>query len=91
MRIPLPRNRLVALTLVGALLTGVVAAGLALPGLGLQQTDAGTADVGSQAALPSDAPTPNENFTPAVQQSGGGGYEDEHEDEYGEHEGGEDD
>lgn len=88
MRNPIPRNRLVVLTLLGAVLTGVVAVGLAVPGLGLQQTDPGTVDAGAQATLPSDAPTPNENFTPAVQQTGGGGeheeeeHEDEHEDEH---------
>lgn len=91
MRVPLPRNRLVALTLVGALLTGAVAVGLALPGLGLQQPDSGSADAGAQTSLPTDAPTPNENFTPAVQQSGGGGEHEADEHEYEEHESEEDD
>lgn len=80
MRLPIPKNRLVALTLVGALLTTVVAAGLAVPGA-LSGDDAQTAQ--NAAGLSDDAPTPNENFTPAVSTSNGGGYE-EHEE--GEHE-----
>jgi len=80
-RVPLPRNRLVALTLAGAVLTALVAAGLAFPVPGVTQaadSDSGPTDAtpesGSQAAAP--APTPNADFTPAVQS----GYEDdEHE------------
>jgi hypothetical protein len=80
MRVPVPKNKLVAFTLVGALLTAGVAGALALPGGGLAQVgeQANSSDVSQQAA--SDAPTPNEEFTPAVQTQSG--YEDEeHEDE----------
>ncbi|MFD1633100.1 hypothetical protein ACOZ4L_12155 [Haloplanus ruber] len=80
MRIPLPNNKLVAFTLAGALLTAVVAGGLAMPGVGLGQAGGdsdspGTpaSDASQQAAA--DAPTPNEDFTPAVQTQSG--YEDE--------------
>ncbi|WP_197428045.1 hypothetical protein [Halogeometricum sp. CBA1124] len=89
MRIPVPNNKLVAFTLAGALLTAVVAGGLALPGVGLgqagEQSDSpGTSasDASQQAAA--DAPTPNQDFTPAVQTQSG--YEDEEHEEYEEHE-----
>lgn len=92
MRIPVPTNRLVAFTLVGALLTAVVAGGLAFPNAvgSLSPTDelgrapfeklAGNGGSGAgesaQQGAATQAPEPNENFTPAVQtrvQSGGGG------------------
>ena len=79
MRIPVPTNRLVSLTLAGAVLTSVVALALAAPGLGVG-IDSLADDENPTVA--SDAPTPNEDFTPAVQ-SGGGEHED---DEYDEHE-----
>lgn len=85
MRLPVPRNRLVAVTLLGAVVTAVLAATLAAPGFGLGTDRPG----GATDAVAADAPTPNGNFTPAVQtQSGGtGSYEeDEHEGEYEEHE-----
>ncbi|TKX71994.1 hypothetical protein EXE40_05815 [Halorubrum sp. GN11GM_10-3_MGM] len=84
---PVPNNKLVAFTLVGALLTAGVAGALALPGGGLAQVgeqpnSPGTtaSDASQQAA--SGVPTPNEDFTPAVQTQSG--YEDEEyeEDEY---------
>lgn len=89
MNIPVPNNRLVALTLAGALLTTVVAGGLAVPGLGLASPgDTASAPTGANASgqqVAADAPTPNQDFTPAVQTQSG--YEDgEHEDEYGEEE-----
>lgn len=96
MRVPVPRNKLVALTLAGALLTAVVAGALALPDWGLAQAgeqpdSPGTtaSDAPRQAAA--DAPTPNQDFTPAVQTQSGYGDE-EHEpyeegDEDDEHEG----
>ena len=73
MRIPLPTNRLVAMTLAGALLTMVVAGGLAFPGLGLGSLSDGDIGVttGDQQAA-GDAPQPNESFTPAVQTGGNG-------------------
>ncbi|WP_257300423.1 hypothetical protein [Haloarchaeobius sp. FL176] len=84
MRIPVPNNKLVAFTLAGALLTAVVAGGLAMPGVGLgqdsEQADspgASTSDASGQVA--SDAPTPNEGFTPAVQTQSGHEEEEEHE------------
>ena len=92
MRIPLPTNRLVAITLAGALLTMVVAGGLAFPGLGLGSLSDGDIGVttGDQQAA-GDAPQPNESFTPAVQtggngESGDGEYEEYEENEYEEDE-----
>ena len=86
MRIPIPNNKLVAFTLIGALLTAGIAGALAMPGGGLaqsgEQTDSAsdtTTDTSQQVAA--DAPTPNQNFTPEVQTQSG--YEDE---EYEEHE-----
>ncbi|MFD1687515.1 hypothetical protein [Halobellus litoreus] len=89
MRVPVPKNKLVAFTLVGALLTAGVAGALALPGGGLAQAveqpnspDTPASDPSQQTAA--DAPTPNQDFTPAVQTQTG--YEDdeheEHEEEY---------
>ncbi|MFB6079569.1 MAG: hypothetical protein ABEJ81_01000 [Haloferacaceae archaeon] len=82
MRVPVPTNRLVAFTLAGAVLTGIVAVGLAMPGFGLTSADetpqAGDAGASGVAA---DAPTPNQNFTPAVASSGGGGEREHHEEE----------
>ncbi len=78
-RLPLPRNRLVQLTLVGAVLTTAVAAGLLAPGLfGAEQKP----DDQSTTELGPDAPTPNDNYTPQV---AGDGEDEEHE-EYGEYE-----
>jgi hypothetical protein len=78
MRLPVPSNRLVQLTLVGALLTVVVAAGLALPAdqtpIRDEQTTGGQVDA--------NAPTPNQEFTPAVDNSGGHDEYEEYEDEY---------
>ena len=76
MRIPVPTNRLVSLTLAGAVLTGAVALALAAPGLGLG-VDSLTDNENPTVA--SDAPTPNEDFTPTVQ-SGGEHEDDEYED-----------
>lgn len=89
MRVPIPKNRLVALTLAGALLTAVVAGALAFPALGLAQSDdAGdeAGNTGSSAApqAVSDAPTPNQHFTPAVLTQAG--YVDEEHEEVDEHE-----
>ncbi|MFC7133338.1 MULTISPECIES: hypothetical protein [Salinibaculum] len=75
MHVPLPRNRLVQLTLVGALLTTLVAAALVVPG-GLGDQSPAPRDATDN--LSADAPTPNGNFTPAVSGGGGSGeYEDE--------------
>ena len=87
MRLPLPRNRLVQLTLVGALLTTVVAAGLLVPGaFGDQSTPTDSRSDGP--TLGPDAPTPNDQFAPAT--SGGGDDHDEYE-EYDEYEDDDDD
>ena len=90
MNVPVPRNRLVALTVFGVVLTGVVSATLASPTLLLGDGGA-TDDAGQDSnALASDAPTPNENFTPAVQSQGGGEENGEYEEEgYEDHEEGE--
>jgi len=89
MRTPVPTNRLVSLTLAGAVLTSFVALALAAPGLGVGIDS--LAD-NENPTVASDAPAPNEDFTPAVQ-SGGGEHEndeyeehEEYEDEYEEHE-----
>lgn len=90
MRIPVPNNRLVAFTLTGALLTAVVAGTLAVPGGGLtqaeQQADTpGTTTPDASQRVASDGPTPNQDFTPAVETRSGyeehGEYE-EHDEEY---------
>ena len=101
MRLPIPKNRLVAFTLAGALLTAVIAGGLAFPIPGVTAPgdtagDSGTQSTGAPQSA-ADAPTPNQDFTPAVQtQTGYEGeeheaYEDEHEEyeddeDEGEHE-----
>jgi len=89
MRIPVPNNKLVAFMLAGALLTAVVAGGLALPGVGLGQSSEqpdspGTSESDTSQQVASDAPTPNQDFTPAVQTQSG--YEDEEHEEYEDHE-----
>jgi len=94
MRVPVPKNKLVAFTLVGALLTAGVAGALALPGGGLTQAgeqpnspDTPASDTSQQ--VTADAPTPNQEFTPAVQTQSG--YEDEEHKEYEEDDEDEDD
>jgi hypothetical protein len=91
MRVPVPKNKLVAFTLVGALLTTGVAGALALPGGGLAQAgdnpnSPDTPASESSQQVTADAPTPNQEFTPEVQTQSG--YEDEEHEEY--EEGGED-
>jgi Skp family chaperone for outer membrane proteins len=88
MNVPVPNNRLIALTLVGGLLTAFVATGLAFPGaLSGVTTDSIAVTNGDSATLASDAPEPNESFTPAVKtDSAGEEYEDEDESEEEEHE-----
>ncbi|MFD1587226.1 hypothetical protein ACFR9U_09540 [Halorientalis brevis] len=87
MRNPLPTNRLVALTLVGALATAVVASALIVPGV--IDTSADTSGA-TPTAAGSDAPQPNQNFTAAVSNGNdgrGGEYEaHEEEEEYEDHE-----
>ena len=91
MRIPVPNNRLVAFTLVGALLTTVVAVGLAVPGLGFglgadsPGEAIGTENAASQ-QIAADAPEPNQDFTPAVQTQSSYEEHQEHEEEYEEDE-----
>ena len=82
MQIPVPTNRLVSLTLAGAVLTSVVALALAAPGLGFG-VDSLTDNENPTVA--SDAPTPNEDFTPAVQSGGGEHESEEYEEEYEDH------
>lgn len=82
MRLPVPTNRLVALTLAGALLTGVLAVGLTSPSLFPGTDPTGGED--TQPRVAADAPTPNADFTPAVQRSTGGEdheYEEDEDDE----------
>jgi len=85
MHVPVPRNRLVAFTLAGALLTMAVAAGLAVPGFGPAAESTGDT---SGPTADADAPEPAQNFTPDVQTQPD--YE-EHEDEEHEDEEHEDD
>jgi hypothetical protein len=89
MRVPVPNNKLVAFTLAGALLTAIVAGALAIPGGGLTQSGeqadpAGTTASDASQQVAGDAPTPNQDFTPAVQTQSG--YEDEEHEEHEEHE-----
>lgn len=81
MHIPVPNNRLVAFTLVGALLTALVAGGLAFPGLGFGPVESPNEAIGTETdvsqQVAADAPEPNQDFTPAVQTQSG--YEEEHE------------
>lgn len=83
MRVPVPRNRIVALTLVGAVLVAAVSVSLAFPGVLPNDDD-------RSGTVASDAPSPNQEFTPAVQNAGGeDGEREEHEEEgeeYEEHE-----
>lgn len=85
MRLPVPRNRLVTLTLIGFVLTGVLSLTLAAPGL-LPGADGSDEEYANDDVLPSDAPEANSDFTPAVQDRGGGYDEDDDHDEYEEHE-----
>jgi hypothetical protein len=89
MRLPVPNDRLVAFTLVGALLTTLVAGGLAFPGLGLGQPSEPVGDdTSGSPQAGADAPTPNQGFTPAVRTQSGDVEDhegEEHEEE--EHEG----
>ncbi|MFB6194733.1 MAG: hypothetical protein ABEI80_01060 [Haloplanus sp.] len=85
MRLPVPNDRLVAFTLAGALLTALVAGGLAFPGLGPgQPVDPVSHDTSRPQQVGADAPTPSQDFTPAVQTQSG--YDGDHEEEYEEHE-----
>lgn len=71
MRLPLPKNKLVALALVGGLAAAGASVALATPGL-----------LDAQAAtLSAGAPADDPNFTPAVQPAAAGEREDEWEDE----------
>ena len=88
MRLPIPKNKLVAFTLAGALLTAVIAGGLAFPIPGVTAPgdtagDSGTQSTGAPQSA-ADAPTPNQDFTPAVQTQTG--YEGEEHEEYDEDE-----
>lgn len=78
MRIPVPQNRLVALTLLGIALTALLSVALASPSL-LPAPDDDDGD-GEDRALGPDAPEPNADFTPAVRDRG------DDRDEYEEHE-----
>lgn len=73
-----------AFTLAGALLTAVVAGALAFPVPGVTAWDntgdsSGSASTGAPQAT-ADVPTPNPDFTPAVQTQAG--YEDEEHEEH---------
>jgi len=89
MRIPVPENKLVAFTLAGALLTAIIAGALAVPIDGFTQSGGQADQSGSTATdapqqVAADAPTPNQDFTPAVQKQSG--HEEEHEEYEEEHE-----
>ncbi|MFA5862379.1 MAG: hypothetical protein WDA16_11865 [Candidatus Thermoplasmatota archaeon] len=77
MKFPLPTNKLVALTIVGAFVAVLASVALAFP-----------AKHDPVAALPSDAPPEDPNFQPAVQevQTRGGEHEENEEEEHGERE-----
>jgi hypothetical protein len=83
MRVPVPTNKLVAFTLIGAVLTGAIAVGLAFPDLGLDRgSDVVSSDETSAGVVAADVPTPNPDFTPAVAQANGGGEEHREYEEY---------
>jgi len=88
MRIPIPKNKLVAFTLAGALLTAIIAGALAVPIPGVTasgDTGDGSGMVSTGAPqTAADAPTPNQDFTPAVQTPAS--YEDEEHEEHEEYE-----
>lgn len=89
MRIPIPKNRIVAFTLAGALLTTIVAGGLAFPAFGFidgQDGGASAPDGTPSQQVAADAPTPNQNFTPAVQKEYGEYDDEEHDHDEEEHE-----
>jgi hypothetical protein len=76
MQIPVPNNKLVAFTLAGAILTTIVAGALAIPSGGLaqggEQVDSGgTAASNASQQVGPDAPEPNQDFTPEVQDQSG--------------------
>ncbi|MFB6165604.1 MAG: hypothetical protein ABEJ31_10635 [Haloarculaceae archaeon] len=85
MRIPVPTNRLVALTLVGAVLTAGVAVALAAPDLLGGSNDPTQSGQDGTDQLPADAPSPNPNYTPAKQTAAPAVGEHEGEDEEYEH------
>ncbi len=72
MRLPIPKNKIVGLTLIGALLTVLLAVGLATPNLIQKQgQDKNTIDPAKTNSITlkqtSNPPKPNQNFTPTVQ------------------------
>lgn len=79
-RLPVPKNKVLLFTLVGAVLTGVVAFGLAYPDAAFGD-DAKTAMTTQDGATSTDAPAPNESFTPTVGNTGYGEEYEEHEEE----------
>lgn len=81
MRIPVPRNRLVALTLLGVALTGILSLALASPAV-IPSTD----NSDGQNHIEQDAPSPNPDFTPDVQSQQSDHKEHEEYGEYEEHE-----
>ncbi|MDY6775411.1 MAG: hypothetical protein SV253_04950 [Halobacteria archaeon] len=89
MRVPVPKNSLVVMALIGAVLTGGIAYGLATTdsantGANAGQTVSQDSEIsnGTVTKLSSNAPTPNQNFTPNVKQQTG--YSEEYEEEYDE-------
>jgi hypothetical protein len=92
MRLPVPRNRLVALTILGMVLTAGLGVALASPSLVLGENPDPTTD--ASPALGPDAPSPNHDFRPAAQSTGYEGdhevYEDHDDDEEHEADDGED-
>jgi len=78
MRLPVPRNRLVALTILGMVLTAGLGVALASPSLVLGEDPDPATD--ASPTLGPDAPTPNPDFTPAAQSTGYDGEHEEYED-----------
>lgn len=81
MRIPVPRNRLVTLTLIGFVLTGLLSVTLAAPGL-IPGSDGSDEAYRNDDLLPSDAPQPNADFVPTVQDRGADEYDDHDDDDH---------
>ena len=76
MRLPIPKNKLVAFTLAGALLTAVIGGGVALPSPGVSggdtRDDAGTPSTGAPPAA-ARVPTPDPGYAPRAARAAGVG------------------
>lgn len=74
MRSPIPKNKILLFTLMGAVLTGLIAVGLAYPDLATSSIGDGDGDEPTAedrgVETVADTPEPNQNFTPQVSNRG---------------------